>query len=245
MLFYAYSGYVFRWSAWACGENRIVVVYLSPHKSTHHHTGQICRGAAVFFRRTDSLYIKLTASQGRYSESFHTRMQLHHESTLQMQTVDTFLANMEALNTAFAAWVQAQTKRSGVVDMTAACEVRRLSCPRSVVIRLVLMCVLPCHQQYVKFRNDLGSDKVPMAASFTRSSVVPQGDTSFFAKSSAMPFAPKMPSPLGSGETAPAPMPAPKATAAQNDSSVDENGDVVETNPEVRAGNCCENAAWA
>lgn len=78
-----------------------------------------------------------------------------------------------------------------------------------------------------------------MAASFTRSSVVPQGDTSFFAKSSAMPFAPKMPSPLGSGETAPAP----KGTAAHGDSSVDENGDVVETNPEVRGGNCCGHAA--
>ena len=92
----------------------------------------------------------------------------------------------------------------------------------------------PFSQQYIKFRNEVNAEKGTTSnestPAFTRSSVVAPADTSFFAKSSAMPFAPKMPSPLGGGEPAVAP------SAKQDEGGVDENGDIIETNPEV----CCD-----
>jgi hypothetical protein len=115
--------------------------------------------------------------------------------------------DLAALNEQFAAWVARQQARDGVVDLADGC------------------------RQYIKYREGIpntipNSAEAPrqasesQAPSFTLASKVAAGDSSFFAKSTALPFAPKIPSPLTEAT--------PAASAA-----AEEAGDEEDIDPEV------------
>jgi hypothetical protein len=83
-------------------------------------------------------------------------------------------------------------------------------------------------QKYIEYREGINqsSTKAQPAPSFTLSSKVAPADASFFAKSSAMTFAPKIPSPLS--EPVAASVPAPQS--ANDDGEGDDEEDI---DPEV------------
>lgn len=113
--------------------------------------------------------------------------------------------DLAALNEQFRAWVARQLGRTGVVDLTEGC------------------------QAYIKHREGLPGATPPITASapsFTLASKIPAGDASFFAKSTALPFAPKIPSPVtDAAQAAGASEPAAGAEG--------EGGDEEDIDPEV------------
>jgi hypothetical protein len=120
--------------------------------------------------------------------------------------------DLAALNEQFAAWVARQQARDGVVDLADGC------------------------RQYIKYREGIpNSAEAPrqasesQAPSFTLASKVAAGDSSFFAKSTALPFAPKIPSPLT------------EATPATS-AAAEEAGDEEDIDPEVCVCVCARGA---